>query len=156
MKLCLVLLSLTCSFYFPSQKNYAVQDYIVVQYTGVEQKPAKQLLIVLEEPTLSTTYSALKAVDVDLTSMREEEAVYLKNLLFNTVITDRRVFSSLKQYVRNYYKNFSSTKSSKFNVLIDSHRYVILPQQEKSFFKNLNSLFKNRLRAYRDFNWPEL
>lgn len=120
-------------------EKYTKQDYIQIQFTGIEQYSSKQYFIVKRNVDFSTIEERLKELKLQATPpLTNEEKERMWKLMFNTVITDDVTFSKIVDFVDKNQIFYSEKSQSHFSIIINGKRHPIILKVQKEFFNKLS------------------
>ena len=114
------------------------QDYIQIQFTGIEQYSSKQYFIVKKKVDFATIEDRLTELKIQTTSQlmnKEKERIW--KMMFNAVITDNDTFSKIVKFVDKNQIFYSEKGSSQFSIIINGIKHPIILKLQKEFFNRL-------------------
>jgi len=122
-----------------------VQDYIQIQYTGVEQYSSKQAFIVKRSVDFQTIENRLDELGLHATpplSRKNKELIWER--MFNTFITDDRTFSKIIGFIDKNSMFFDGKERSKFSIIVNGSRHQIILNTQKEFFNKLSEYLTSK------------
>jgi hypothetical protein len=145
MKNLMLLISFFCSISNNHIEEYAKQDYIQIQFTGIEQYSSKQYFIVKKSVDFATIEERLKELKLQTTPpLTNDEKIRMWKLMFNTAITDNVTFLKIIEFVDKNQKFYSENGTSHYTIIVNGTRYRIILKLQKKFFNKLAIYLKNK------------
>lgn len=119
-------------------EEHAKQDYIQIQFTGIEQYSSKQYFIVKKSVDFATIEERLKELKLQTTPpLTNNEKMRIWKLMFNTVITNNVTFLKIIEFVDKNKIFYDEKGTSHFSIIVNGKRYRIILKLQKEFFNKL-------------------